>query len=115
VGSNLPLVILLFQTLHIFSNMSAKNIFLQNLRVQLLRFWVIAREALLVVGNVETTVAGTFESSKNARSGRSAFQANVEIALEGTRRIFTIESFGQRNGAIRLCDALVLVGKAQLG
>lgn len=109
----LPFIVLLFQTLHILCDMPTENILFQNFRVQLFRFWIIARETFLVVGNVQTTIAGAFKSPKEARTGRSALQSNVKVTFERSRRIF-IKGLGQRNGAIRFCDALVLVSKAQL-
>lgn len=55
-----PLLIFLLQAFHVLCNMAAKDVFLEDLGIQLFGFWVIAREAFIIVWNVDTTIAGAF-------------------------------------------------------
>ena len=75
--------------------MTTEDILFQNLSIQLLAFWVIAWEALLVVGNVETTVASTLESTEHARTGRGSLETNIEVDLEWSRCIFIVEGLSR--------------------
>lgn len=54
-----PLVIFLFQVLHVFSDMAAENILPQDFSIKLLCFWIVTRKTFVVVGNKDTTVTGT--------------------------------------------------------
>lgn len=64
---------------------------------------------------METAVAGTLESPKYPRTSGCTFQTDIEVAFKWPRSIFIIKGLSQGNGAVGLCDALVLVSKAQLG
>jgi hypothetical protein len=111
----IPLVIFLLKTLHVLSNVSTENILLKDLRIQSLAFGVVTREALVVVGNKDSTIASSFQSTEQTRSSGSSLETNVEIGLEGAGSIFLIEGFGKSQGAIGFCDTFVLVGQSKFG
>lgn len=60
-----PLVIFFLQALHVLSDVTTEDILLQHLGIQLFGFWVITWETLLIVGNVETAVTSTLESTEH--------------------------------------------------
>ena len=95
--------------------MATEDVLLQDLSVELLRLWVEAGEALLVVGDVETTVGGTLEGTEDTRTSRRALETDVEVTLEWPGSILIVKGLGQSDGAIGLSLALVLISKAKLG
>ena len=112
---HVPLVILLLQALHVFSNVTTEDVLLEDLVVELLAFWVIAGETLLVVRDVETAIGCTLEGTEHTRTSRSALETDIEVALEGAGGILLIESLSQSELTIGLSDTLVFVGKTELG
>ena len=112
---HVPLIVLLLEGLHVLRNVATEDVLLQDLSVELLRLWVEAGETLLVVGNVDTTVGSTLKGTEDTRTSRRALETDIEVALEWPRSILVVEGLGQRDGAIRLLLALVLVSEAELG
>ena len=90
-----PFVILLLQTLHVLSDVTTENVLLQHLSIQLLAFWVITWEALLVVGDIETAVTGALESTEHTGTGGGSLETNIEVDLERSGSIFIIEGLGR--------------------
>ena len=78
---NIPLVILLLKGFHVFRDVTTENVLLQDLIIELLGLGIVAREALLVMGDEDTTVGGTLEGTEHTRTSRRAFETNVEVAL----------------------------------
>lgn len=95
--------------------MTAENIFLERLIVELLALRVEAREPLGIVRDVDAAIAGALESAKDARASRGALETNIKVRLERPRRFLVFQSFGYSECAVRLGYALVLVRKAELG
>jgi hypothetical protein len=86
----------------------------EKLGVKLLSLGVITGESLLRVGNVDTTVRGTLERTKDSGTGGGALETNVEEALERSRLIVTKRlSFGEFT--IGLGNTLILVSKTEDG
>ena len=95
--------------------MTTEDVLFEDLSIQLLGLWVVTGETLLVVGNVDTTVASTLEGTEHTRTSRSALETDIEVALEGAGGILLIESLSQSELTIGLSDTLVFVGKTELG
>lgn len=112
---NIPLIIFLLERLHVLSDVATEDILLENLSIKLLAFGVIARETLLIVGDVEATVGSTLEGTEHTRTRRRALETDVKVTLEWSGSIFIVERLGQLDGAIGLRNTLILVGKAELG
>jgi len=86
-------------SLHGFTSFVGDNLSLGN---------VEARESLLLVGNVETTVASTFQGAEDTVSSGSADETDIEAALEGASVVLNL--FGDRvHGTINLVVSLVHV------
>ena len=111
---NIPLVILLLEGFHVFRDVTTENVLLQDLIIELLGLGIVAREALLVMGDEDTTVGGTLEGTEHTRTSRRAFETNVEVALEGTRGILLVKRLGHGKSTVRVGDTLVLVCEAEL-
>lgn len=95
--------------------MTTEDVLLEDLVVELLGFGVVAGEALLVVGDEETAVAGTLQGTEHTGAGGRAPETDIEVALEGTGSILVIELAGEGESAIGLLNTLVLVREAELG
>ena len=94
--------------------MAAVDVLLQHLSVKLLGLRVVAREALVAVGNEDAAVAGAFKGTEHTGTGRRALETDVKVALEGAWGILLIELLGHGKSAIRLGNTLVLVREAKL-
>ena len=101
--------------LHVLGDVATEDVLLQDLSIELLGLWVVAWEALLVVGDVDTTVGSTLEGTEHTRTSRRALETDVEVALERPGSILVVKGLGHGEGAIGLLLTLVLVGKAKLG
>ena len=86
-----PLVIFLLQTLHVLGNVTTENILLQHLGIQFLAFWVVTWEALLIVGDIETAVTSTLESTEHTGAGGGSLETDIEVDLERSGGIFIFE------------------------
>ena len=112
---NSPLIVLLLERLHVLRHMPAEDVLLQDLGVELLGLRVVAGEALIVVRDEDTTVAGTLESTENTGTGGSAAETDIKEAREWTGSIFLIDGLSEGEFTIGLSYTLVLVGKTELG
>ena len=94
--------------------MTTEDVLLQDLRIELLRLGVVAREALLVVGNEDTAVRRTLEGTEHTGTGRRALETDVKVALERPRGVIIVKSLRQGDRAVRLRHTLVLVCETEL-
>merc|ERR1719453_1218027 len=95
--------ILLLEQLHVLLNVAAVDVLLVHLRVELLAFAVIAREALLVVRDVDAAVARALQGAEDAVAGGRADEANVKDASERARAVLVLD---EELLAVRLIVAL---------
>ena len=77
------LVVLLLEVLHVLPDVAAEDALAVHVGVVLLGVAVVAREALLGVGDVEAAVGGTLEGAEDAASGGGGLAADVEEDAEG--------------------------------
>lgn len=86
VGSKVLLVLLvifLLEVFHVFGDVSTKNALAVHVGVVFLGVAVVSGETLLGVGNVETTVGGSLESTKEAGTGGGGLATDIEKCAEG--------------------------------
>lgn len=95
--------------------MATEDVLLQDFSIELLGFGVVARETLLVVGDVETTVGSTLKGTEHTRTSRRALKTDIKVTLERPGSILIVERLSHNKGAIRLGLTLILVSKAKLG
>ena len=108
------LVVLLLKVLHVLGDVATDNVLLENLSVEGLGLGVVAGEALLVVGDEDTTVRGTLHGTEDTVAGRGAAETDVEVSLEGAGLVVA-EGLNELELTRGLGEALVLVGEAELG
>lgn len=104
------LVIFLFERLHVLRNVPAVDVLLEHLSVKLLRLGVVAGEALLGVGDEDTTVGRALHRTENTGTSRGAAETDVKEALEGAGGVIVIKGLSVLEGTVRLRNTLVLVG-----
>ena len=109
-----PLVIFLFERLHVFGDMTTVDVRTEEFGVELLGFRVVTGETLLRVRDEDSTVGSTLESTKDTRTGRGTLQSNVEETLEGTRLVIA-QRLNLGHLTIGLSYTLVLVSKIEDG
>ena len=110
-----PLIIFLLQRFHVLSDVTTVDVLLQNLSVQLLRFDVVSRETLGVVGDEDTTVGSTLEGTEDTGTSRCPLETDIEEALERPGSILLVKNLSENKRTIWLSNTLVLVGKTKLG
>jgi hypothetical protein len=115
-GSELLLVallIFLLEVLHVLSNVDTEDVVAEELVIVGLGLNVVTRETRAGVGDVETTVGGTLQGTKDTGTSRGAGNTDVKEGLEGTGTLLV--GLSLLDSAIGLGDTLVLVSKAKLG
>jgi len=111
---NSPLIVFLFQTLHILRNVSTEDVFLQYLRVQRLVLRIITGESLLRVGDEDATIARSLERTKDSRASRCALEASIQVCLEWAGSFLIVEGFSHGHLAGGFLHTLVLVCETEL-
>ena len=77
------LVVLLLEVLHVLPDVAAEDALAVHVGVVLLGVAVVAGEALLGVGDVQTAVGGPLEGAEDAAAGGGGLAADVEEGAEG--------------------------------
>ena len=93
--------------------MSTEDILPEGLGIERLALGIVTGEALLGVGDEDTTIGCALEGTEHTGTGRRALETDVKVRLEWSGRI--LNRLGHGDGAIGLRDTLVLVGEAELG
>lgn len=78
------LLIVVGKTLHVLSDVAADNVVAEGLGIELLRLDVETGEAVLRVGDEDTTVGGTLHGTEDTVTSGGTDKTNVEEGLEGT-------------------------------
>merc|ERR1719181_1191448 len=106
-------VVLVHELLHVLGDVGALDAVGHGLGVVLLGLLVVAREALVVVGDVEAAVGRSFQCSKDAVARRRR-HAHIQQTLEGPlvvvellNKISLLARLGAHDLAIRIVVALV--------
>jgi len=76
--------VILLQFVHVFSDVSTEDVFAVGFGVEVVFFVVVAWESFGGVWDIETTVDGSFQSTKNFVSGGGSGETGIEEASEWT-------------------------------
>mmetsp|Transcript_5530 Transcript_5530/g.8917 ORF Transcript_5530/g.8917 Transcript_5530/m.8917 type:complete len:301 (+) Transcript_5530:77-979(+) len=77
-------VILLFEVLHVLTDVSTKDALTVHISIVLLRITVVSRETLLGMRNVKSTISGTLQGTENTASSGGGLASNIQQGPEGT-------------------------------
>jgi len=80
--------VITFQFFHVFSDVTTKDVFAVGFGVEVVLFVVVAWESFGGVWDIETTVDGSFQSTKNFVSGGGSGETGIEEASEWTWTFF---------------------------
>jgi hypothetical protein len=94
---------------------TTEDVLFQHFSVERLALLVVSGETPFGMGNEYTTITRTLHGSEHTVTCRSTLQANIEVALEGTRSVFAVDSFRQLQRAVGFGDTLVFIRKTKLG
>jgi hypothetical protein len=109
VAAELGLVALLIvvgEGLHVLGNVTSEDVLAEGLGIELLAFDVVTREAVLRVGNEDTTVRAALHGTEDTRTSRGTGETDVQEDLEGAA-LLTVNLSGLSKGelAISLLNA----------
>lgn len=76
------LLIVVGEGLHVLGNVTGEDVLAEGLGVELLGFDVVSREAVLGVGDEETTVRGTLHGTEDASTGGGTSKTDIQEDLE---------------------------------
>mmetsp|Transcript_34087 Transcript_34087/g.71752 ORF Transcript_34087/g.71752 Transcript_34087/m.71752 type:complete len:301 (-) Transcript_34087:62-964(-) len=77
-------VILLFEVLHVLTDVSTKDALTVHISIVLLRITVVSRETLLGMRNVKSTISGTLQGTENTASSGGGLASNIQQGPKGT-------------------------------
>lgn len=99
------LLIVVGKSLHVLSNVATEDVLAESLGIKLLALNVVTREALLGVGDVETTVRGTLHGTEDTGTSGSAGETDIEETLEWPA-LFTVNvrSLGELEFSVSLLN-----------
>jgi len=80
--------VITFQFFHVFSDVTTEDVFAVGFGVEVVLFVVVAWESFGGVWDIETTVDGSFQSTKNFVSGGGSGETGIEEASEWTWTFF---------------------------
>lgn len=111
------LLLVLFRVLslevtHVVSDVATEDVLTEYLRVEFLRLSVVAREALVLVGDLETTIDGSLHGSEDTSSSGGEVKSDVEENVERTTALTL--GLHEEVLTIRLSLANILLIKSQL-
>ena len=110
------LLVVIGEQLHVLGDVGTEDVVAEELGVELLGLHVVAREALLGVGDEDATVRGTLHGTEDAGTGRGALEADVEEGLEGAAlAVVGLGSLGEGELTIGLLNTLEGLVEAELG
>ena len=96
------LLVIVGKSLHVLSNVTTKDVLAQSVGIELLAFWVVARETLLIVGDEDTAVRSTLHGTKDTSTSRGSVETHVEEALEWAT-LFTVNLGGLGKLVFTIC------------
>lgn len=116
VAAELGLVALLVvigKSLHVLSDVTAEDVLAEGLGVELLGLDVVTGEAVLGVGNVETTVGGTLQGTEDTGTSGSTDKTDIQEDLEGAA-LLTVDLGGLSEAELTVSLLNTLEGLVKL-
>lgn len=109
------LLIVVGEGLHVLSDVTAVDVVAENVSVELLGLHVVTGEALLGVGDEDTTVRGTLKGTEDTGTSGSAGKTNIEEGLEGAALLTVVlSSLGESELTIGLLNTSEGLVEAEL-
>lgn len=109
------LLIIVGEGLHVLSDVATEDVAAESLGVELLSLNVETGEAVLGVGDEDTTVGGTLHGTEDTGTGGGADKTNVEEGLEGAASALVgLDGLGELVLTVNLLDTSELLVKAEL-
>lgn len=109
------LLIIIGEGLHVLSDVATQDVAAEGLGVKLLRLNVETGEAVLGVGNEDTTVGGTLHSTEDTGTGGGADKTNVKEGLEGAAgALVGLDGLGELVLTVSLLNTSELLVKTKL-
>lgn len=99
------LLIVIGEGLHVLSDVAAEDVAAEGVGVELLALHVVARETLLGVGDEDTTVGSTLQSTEDTGTGGGAGQTDIKESLEGAAlAVVGLSGLGEGELTVSLLD-----------
>mmetsp|Transcript_32902 Transcript_32902/g.75764 ORF Transcript_32902/g.75764 Transcript_32902/m.75764 type:complete len:334 (+) Transcript_32902:300-1301(+) len=115
------LVIFLIEVFHVFSYVSSKDAFTMHVGIVLLGVPIVSRKTFFGMGNVQTSIGGTLEGTKDAIARSGGLAADVQEATEGAlvlvdliHIVLFLIILGTHHLTIDFCVSLVGVIQSEL-
>jgi len=109
------LLIIIGKSLHVLSNVTAEDVLAESLGIELLGLNVEAREAVLRVGDIETTIRSTLHGTEDTGTSRGTGKTNIKEHLEWAALLaINFSSLGQGEFAVSLLNTLESLVKLEL-
>ena len=103
------LLIVIGESLHVLSDVTGEDVLAESLGIELLGLDVETGEAVLGVGNVETTVGSTLHGTEDTGTGGGAGETDIKEDLEGAA-LLTVDLGGL--GDVVLAVSLLDTGES---
>ena len=108
------LLIVIGERLHVLSNVTGEDVLAEGLGIELLGLDIETWEAVLGVGNQDTSVRGTLHGTKDTGTGGSAGKTNIEEGLEWAAGTLLLGGLGESELSISLLDTLEILIHTEL-
>lgn len=109
------LLIVVGKTLHVLGDVATEDVVAESLSIELLGLNVVTGEAVLGVGDEDTTVGGTLHGSEDTGTGGGTGKTDIKEGLEGTAlTVIGLNGLGERVLTISLLNTGELLVNAQL-
>jgi len=109
------LFIVIGESLHVLSDVTAADVLLESLGVELLGLDVVTGETVLGVGDEDTTVGSTLHGAEDTGTSGSAGKANIEEGLEGAAlAVLGLSGLGESELTIGLLNTSEVLVHAEL-
>lgn len=109
------LFIVIGETLHVLSDVTAQDVLAESLSVQLFGLHVVTGETLAGVRDEDTTVGGTLHSTEDTGTGGSTRKTDIKEGLEGAAgALVGLDGFGEAVLAVSFLDTLEVLVKTKL-
>lgn len=109
------LLIIISEGLHVLSNVATEDVAAESLGVELLGLNIVTGEAVLGVGDEDTTIGGTLHGTEDTGTGGGADKTNIKEGLEGTAgALVGLDGLSELVFTVSLLDTSELLVKAEL-
>ena len=109
------LLVIIGKGLHVLSDVAGEDVLAEGLGIELLGLDVVTGEAVLRVGNEETTVRSTLHGTEDTGTGGGTGETDVQEDLERAALLaINLSGLGERELAVSLLNTLESLVKLEL-